>query len=1006
MSNRLRTLDQDPGQDRAIVGEDIEADSQGIGGSGEHPHNSIEQDEAPPLLRRPLLMQPGRRGSWGCEEPFSFYLKYPEDERYEEAAPEAKVWKTFEDESRKHHIEMVEESRDSLNVLLVFAGLFSSVVTTFVAQTSQSLQPNYTAMSAALLYESVLVQRAIANGSSVNSIAPSPLNPTVPFVPVATDVWVNALWFTSLFLSLTTALVAFLVNQWLHYYLSLTSGTLRDRSLMRHFRRAGFQKWHVLVIIDSLPILMHLALAMFLIGLGLFLQPLRQALSWVICAGTILVYTAYVVATVLPIIFPQCPYRTPLCDLVNISLYLVSWPVTWGLGYWMSFSSYGQRNFKAMFLHLLSIRERHQQSLATIETKFVQQTSTDLVPEVLSWLLSVSSDPAVPSIVLQTIGGLPMALEEKCLVLREKMRPLWYSLLSSHLQFGTAGILEPVPGMELGLERLLRFNDPRQFSHSKISHNSHSYELDAAISFNGSFIVRDTGSVVSPGACFVEILLDHASGSKLPPRCWLLLVRRAAEWGVFKTLNPDKNYNDEDYDTNMFPLRFCSAILHSFGASPEDQIQDLNSPSALDFNRALPFFRHKIYDNILVMLSKFVQGPSLSQSQKVMLAAIKFLLHRLCLPECDNRANICQTLTAAIQQIPGRVFSSQEATAFMVVFEDIITTPHISQLLNIESDWFNLRENTIQAHHYLTDYAPSARSLHALQSTIDSMKSHWDQIGDFSPYKSDTACRLLTDLLKRRDPVAFTVFHEMKCLPFLGSHNFHGASIPMLSEYISGISTMQHGSDENVDGATLHLQQHIDNIHDPQNLFTVCFILATRGAEVDWSALEKDINALVWLHPQDTAWGVCRRQLHDLVQSKGGEFFRKQLIWHVSSGDISIQAYEIEVEKENIRYVIHLLDEFFIGGGRAKICLDSLSEWHSIGHIQHLLRRHLRRKPGSEPGQSIFSRGLMFKDNKFNVKLVGAAQVTGLYYLYTKLLVRYVSRYWTARTKNLLVQVS
>ncbi len=59
---------------------------------------------------------------------------------------------------------------------------------------------------ASLLYESVLVQRAIANGSSVAAITPSPLNPTIAFVPATTDVWVNGLWFTSLFLSLTTAL--------------------------------------------------------------------------------------------------------------------------------------------------------------------------------------------------------------------------------------------------------------------------------------------------------------------------------------------------------------------------------------------------------------------------------------------------------------------------------------------------------------------------------------------------------------------------------------------------------------------------------------------------------------------------------------------------------------------------------------------------------------------------------------------------------------------------------
>ncbi len=86
-----------------------------------------------------------------------------------------RVWRTYEDESRIHDANMVEESRDNVDVLLVFVSPFvallyfvteprprrvfsSAVVTTFVAQTSQSLQPDYAAMSASLLYESVLVQ--------------------------------------------------------------------------------------------------------------------------------------------------------------------------------------------------------------------------------------------------------------------------------------------------------------------------------------------------------------------------------------------------------------------------------------------------------------------------------------------------------------------------------------------------------------------------------------------------------------------------------------------------------------------------------------------------------------------------------------------------------------------------------------------------------------------------------------------------------------------------------
>ncbi|KAK0235842.1 hypothetical protein EDD85DRAFT_1024229 [Armillaria nabsnona] len=210
---------------------------------------------------------------------------------------------------------MVEESRDNVDVLLDFAGLFSAVVTTFVGQTSQSLQPDYAAMSASLLYESVLVERAIVNGYPwpANTISSSPLHPSIAFVPTTTDVWVNGLWFTSLFLSLTTALVAVLVKQWLHHYAALPSGTPCGRSFTRQFRYAGFQKWHVQISIGLLHVLMHLALAIFLVSLVIFSYPLWRALSWAICAGTV---TAYAVATILPILLPRCPYRIPLRDLV------------------------------------------------------------------------------------------------------------------------------------------------------------------------------------------------------------------------------------------------------------------------------------------------------------------------------------------------------------------------------------------------------------------------------------------------------------------------------------------------------------------------------------------------------------------------------------------------------------------------------------------------------------------------------------------------------------------
>ncbi|KAK0227856.1 hypothetical protein IW262DRAFT_558338 [Armillaria fumosa] len=975
--NIHETSNLDPGNDGTIVPQDAEAESQGIGGDGEHRHNSAEQevetnevaggqeqDETPASAPPPSANAAGAKKVFGMKrssptvkkgnDTYDYEQKYPEDAIYEETAPNARVWRVHEDESRNHDANMVEESRDNVDVLLVFAGLFSAVVTTFVVQTSQSLQVDYAAMSASLLYESVLIQRAIANGSSVNSITPSPLNPTVAFVPATTDVWVNGLWFTSLFLSLTTALVAVLVKQWLHHYVALPSGTPRDRSLTRQFRYAGFQKWHVQVIIGLLPVLMHLALAIFLVGLVIFLRPLRQALSWVICAGTGLVYTAYVVATILPIIFPQCPYRTPLCDLIYISFRRIVPQVTWEPYNKSEFlSSYRQRDFKTMFRHLPCIRARHQQSLTTIESKFVQQTSTDLAPEALHWLFSVSSNPTVQSIVIQSIGGLPMASEEKCQALRTTMYISQFSLLRFHLQSQTQleDPLEPVPGMELGLERLLRFDDSNYIGDFKISPNIDSFELDVAISFNNHSIVKDGAAVVSPDAFFISILSGSARASKLPPRCWFFLARRAALWGAFDPLDPDK-----DDHTNMFPLYLCSAILHSFHASPKEQ--DFNSPLVLDFNDTLPYILDKIYDNVLHMFSAFIKHPllsepSLPQSLKVIVVAIEFLLHRLSLPECNmSHTTICQSLTAAIGGIRYTVFSSQEATALIAALEDIITLC-VGPLLNIELDWIDLCHNTIRTYHHLTTYAaPSACSLCGLQSIADFMISHWDQIGDFNSYKSDAACGVLTDLLEKRIPVAFTVFHESQCLPFLGSHIFHQASVPMVSAYVAGILATQQGSGGAVDAESL--QQHIDCLYNTRNWFTTYSILATHGIEhIDRTrtAIHRDITALAQLCPRDTSWDEFHRKLDDLVQSEDGEFFRKQLTSPWPGKCHSLQADEIQAEKDNIRYATHVLDDFINGGGHTIVSPELSPKWHPIVRIHRFVGWHLGRKPGSAPEQ-------------------------------------------------------
>ncbi|KAF9036091.1 hypothetical protein BDZ89DRAFT_1090890 [Hymenopellis radicata] len=198
--------------------------------------------------------------------------RLPEDPIYQETAPNARVWRAYVEEAATFDGMMIAEYRDGLDVMLVFAGLFSAVVTSFLVQVSQSLQADFIEMSAVLLHDLVSIQLAIAQGIPIdNSTTPS-LNPASAFSADGIQVWINGLWVTSLTASLIVALATVLVKQWLHHYVSLPSGTPGVRSHVRQFRFMGLQRWRVNVIIGLLPITMHVSLTLFLSGLVLFFR--------------------------------------------------------------------------------------------------------------------------------------------------------------------------------------------------------------------------------------------------------------------------------------------------------------------------------------------------------------------------------------------------------------------------------------------------------------------------------------------------------------------------------------------------------------------------------------------------------------------------------------------------------------------------------------------------------------------------------------------------------------
>ncbi|EMD36094.1 hypothetical protein CERSUDRAFT_52748, partial [Gelatoporia subvermispora B] len=111
---------------------------------------------------------------------------------------------------------MVKAWKEEIDTLLVFAGLFSAVVTAFGVEVYSALQPD----PGVDLTNQILVQISSQlgslslNSSSIHSVQPPFATPSTITSPSARIVRINALWFLALVLSLAAASISIIVKQW------------------------------------------------------------------------------------------------------------------------------------------------------------------------------------------------------------------------------------------------------------------------------------------------------------------------------------------------------------------------------------------------------------------------------------------------------------------------------------------------------------------------------------------------------------------------------------------------------------------------------------------------------------------------------------------------------------------------------------------------------------------------------------------------------------------------
>lgn len=224
-------------------------------------------------------------------------------------------WIALEQTLRKTDEEKVKDCKDDMDTLLVFAGLYSAVLTAFLIESYKNLQEDPHQVTIQLLRQ-IAAQTAGYTTTSASINATTTVFPLPPFHAPIPDIRVNVCWFASLIFSLSAASFAMLVKQWLREYLAIERTASHERVRIRHFRHRGREDWKLFEIAAALPLFLQLSLGLFFIGLCFFTTNVHVSIA---ITSTILVYgwgALFVMAITSPLWSSRCPYKTTFLKLL------------------------------------------------------------------------------------------------------------------------------------------------------------------------------------------------------------------------------------------------------------------------------------------------------------------------------------------------------------------------------------------------------------------------------------------------------------------------------------------------------------------------------------------------------------------------------------------------------------------------------------------------------------------------------------------------------------------
>ncbi|KAK0483929.1 hypothetical protein IW261DRAFT_989327 [Armillaria novae-zelandiae] len=531
----------------------------------------------------------------------------------------------------------------------------------------------------------------------------------------------------------------------------------------------------------------------------------------------------------------------------------------------------------------------------------------------------MSSNPTVQSIVLQAIGGLHPALSGKVQSLFSDIGLLLRQSCEECLAMSWPAYRKPLLGLETKLERLLRCNlflsdENDIYVNVNFPQNENvGNALDVKLALmNGSRIIpRCTSEVASNGA----IAFSHSSDDEywvFHPTIWINFITDAAAEDVFSPIDIGTQ--------DPFAIDICCAVLRAFQwphSEDKDRTTSVVEPSAA----AIPFpdaVRDYLYSDmtahLLKMFAVFVRPlnvPSIELSLRILLVFAEFLISRIPWEKQANTAAVeLRALNTVFQFISGQhYFHSHPSEAHAAVFDVLdrfLADTSTSIPWKADSSVFNPGVLILFAMDACQKW--HAMRPRSLQAVFNVMFDRYDSPDPFIVFHAGPT---IGEALRQGSPTTLSVFRTAQCLEYFGHHGYRLGLIDIIEGYLS---IFDRNSNSGIEASVV--QEHIEYLHTPDILFTVCSILALGDYRYpDWYRRERikwNILSLVRIQRDAPVWDDCRYRLGQLLEEDGMDFFYRQTrIRGIER--VSLPAEKIADQRKYIRFAIETMNAIFLG---------------------------------------------------------------------------------------------